>query len=486
LTLARSSANDGGMLRAPTIAGLTALLTTCLAVAGSPPAVAQPAPAAKPYRPSPGNLAARRWFQDAKFGLFVHWGVYAVPGGEHKGQPAPGGAEWIMEKAAIPIAEYEPYAAQFNPTAFDPAQWVRLVKQAGMKYITITSKHHDGFAMWDSKVSDWNIVDRTPYKKDVLKLLADECRKQGIKLFFYHSHLDWHHPDYFPRGRTGKQTGRPESGDFNKYLDYMDAQLAELLGGGYGQVAGIWFDGWWDQQIKKMGKDPTAEPTRTQIDWRLRRTYDLIHRLQPAALIGNNHHVDPFPGEDFQMFEKDLPGQNTAGFNTDSKVGSLPLETCETTNVSWGYKRADTKWKDHKKLVHLLVGAAGRNANLLLNVGPRGDGSFTPEAVKQLEALGTWTKQYGESIYGTRGGPVPPQPWGVTTQKGKKVFVHVLDGSAVSGDQIPLSGLEGRVKRARLLKDGQSIELDAGGGSLRLPAAMRDEVDTVIVLDGTR
>ncbi len=367
-----------------------------------------------------------------------------------------------------------------------PAQWVRLVKQAGMKYITITSKHHDGFAMWDSKVSDWDIVDRTPYKQDVLKLLADECRKQGIKLFFYHSHLDWHHPDYFPRGRTGKHTGRPESGDFNKYLDYMDAQLAELLGGRYGQVAGIWFDGWWDQQIKKMGKDPTADPLATQVDWRLRRTYDLIHKLQPAALIGNNHHVAPFPGEDFQMFEKDLPGQNTAGFNTDSTIGSLPLEMCETTNVSWGYKRTDTKWKDHKKLVHLLVGAAGRNANLLLNVGPKGDGTFPPEAVKQLEGLGTWTKQYGESIYGTRGGPVPPQPWGVTTQKGNKVFIHVLDASAASGEQISLPGLEGRVKRARLLKDGKAVELDAGTGSLRLPAAMRDEVDTVIVLDRAR
>jgi alpha-L-fucosidase len=468
-----ASANYRSMLRAPIVAGLISFLTASPALA-------------EPYRPTAGNLAARRWFQDAKFGLFVHWGVYSVPGGVHKGKPAPGGAEWIMEKGEIPIAEYEPYAAQFNPTGFDAAQWVRLVKQAGMKYITVTSKHHDGFAMWDSKVSDWDIVDRTPYRKDVLKLLADECRKQGIKLFLYHSHLDWHHPEYFPRGRTGKHTGRPESGDFNKYLDYMDAQLAELLSGRYGQVAGIWFDGWWDQQIKKLGKDPTADPVATQVDWRLRRTYDLIHKLQPAALIGNNHHLAPFPGEDFQMFEKDLPGQNTAGFNTDSKIGGLPLEMCETTNVSWGYKRTDTKWKDHKQLVHLLVGAAGRSANLLLNVGPKGDGTFPPEAVKQLEQLGTWTKPYGESIYGTRGGPVPPQPWGVTTQKGNKVFVHVLDASAANGEQIPLPGLEGRVKRARLFKDGKAVELDAGTGSLRLPAAMRDEVDTVIVLDRAR
>jgi alpha-L-fucosidase len=442
------------------------LVALAFALAASGRAEADPAPPVSPYHPADANLAARRWFQDAKFGLFVHWGVYAVPGGEHKGKPVDGGAEWIMEKGKIPIPEYEPYAAAFNPTAFDAREWVRLAKQAGMKYITITSKHHDGFAMWDSKVSDWDIIDRTPYKKDVLKLLADECRKQGLKLFFYHSHLDWHHPDYFPRGRTGHHAGRPESGDFNKYLDYMDTQLTELLGGRY-------------------GKEPNAEPSRTQVDWRLRQTYDLIHRLQPAALVGNNHHLAPLEGEDFQMFEKDLPGQNTAGFNTDAQIGRLPLEMCETTNVSWGYKRTDTRWKSHKQLVHMLVGAAGRNANLLLNVGPMATGKFPPEVVKQLAEIGAWTRRYGESITGTRGGPVPPQPWGVTTQKGNRVFVHVLDGSAAPGEEISLPGLTGSVKRARLMNGGKPVRFDAASGSLRLPVDLRDPIDTVVVLERT-
>src|SRR5438045_3084968 len=172
------------------------------------------------YKPTPENLKNREWFQDAKFGLFIHWGVYSVLGD----------GEWVMNVQQIPIKTYEKLPSFFNPTQFDPVAWVQMAKDAGMKYITITTKHHDGFAMFDSKVSDYNIVKRTPYGKDVLKMLADECKKHGIKLFFYHSQLDWHHPEYFPRGNTGRNyTGRPESGDMNKYLDYMDAQLTELL-----------------------------------------------------------------------------------------------------------------------------------------------------------------------------------------------------------------------------------------------------------------
>ena len=264
------------------------------------------AAAAQTYKPAETNLKARQWFQDSKFGLFIHWGVYSVLGD----------GEWVLNNRKMPLSEYEKLPAQFNPAEFDAAEWVSLAKAAGMKYITITSKHHDGFAMWQTKQNQWNIVDSTPYKKDPLKMLAEECRKQGIKLFFYHSHLDWRHPDYYPRGRTGHNTGRPESGDFNRYLDFMDGQLRELLTN-YGEIGGVWFDGWWDK--------PTA-------DWRLQKTYNLIHDLQPAALIGNNHHRKPFDGEDFQMFEKDLPGQNTAGFNAESQIGraSCRERVCST------------------------------------------------------------------------------------------------------------------------------------------------------------
>jgi alpha-L-fucosidase len=275
--------------------GLWLLSLSCFSLCALPEhSVAQSS-----YQPTAANLEARRWFQDAKFGLFVHWGVYSVLGD----------GEWVMNNRRIPIGDYEKLPAQFNPTEFNAAEWVALAKAAGMRYITITSKHHDGFAMFGSKVSDYNIVDRTPYKKDPLKRLADECHKQGVKLFFYHSQLDWHHPDFFPRGTTGRDAGRPEQGNWPRYIDYMNAQLRELLTG-YGDIAGIWFDGWWD---------------RPDADWRLDETYKLIHDLQPRALIGANHHRRPFAGEDFQMFEKDLPGAKTAGFNKDSEVGTLPL-----------------------------------------------------------------------------------------------------------------------------------------------------------------
>ena len=410
---------------------------------------------ANDYAPAPENLEARRWFQDAKFGLFVHWGVYSVLGD----------GEWVMNNRRIPARDYEKLPALFNPTEFDAKEWVSLAKSAGMKYITITSKHHDGFAMFDSKVSDWDIVDRTPYKKDVLKALADECQRQGLKLFFYHSHLDWHHPDYYPRGRTGREAGRPDSGEWYRYLDYMDAQLTELLTN-YGPVGGIWFDGWWD---------------RPDADWRLQKTYDLIHRLQPAALVGNNHHKKPFPGEDFQMFEKDLPGKNTAGFNADSEIGNLPLETCETINNSWGFNINDPRYKSTRDLVHYLVRAAGYGANFLLNVGPMPNGRIQPEFVTRLQEIGRWLERNGESIYGTRGGPVPPRPWGATTRKGNTVYVHLLDWE---DEALALPSLGGKVASARLLVGGAPVAVreEAGSVVLRVPTAGRDAFDPVVAV----
>ncbi|MFB3903920.1 MAG: alpha-L-fucosidase [Acidobacteriota bacterium] len=413
--------------------------------------------AADGYQPSPANLQAREWFQDSKFGLFVHWGIYSVRGR----------AEWVLYNDRIPLRNYETLAQFFNPTEFDPAEWVALVKEAGMKYITITSKHHDGFAMFDSRVSDWDIVDRTPYKKDVLKMLADECRRQGIKLFFYYSQLDWRHPDYFPLGRTGEGLGRAEQGDWQKYLEYQDSQLRELLTN-YGEIGGIWFDGWWD---KKDG------------DWKLERTYKLIHDLQPQALVGNNHHQAPFPGEDFQMFEKDLPGRNTAGFNAESKIGDLPLETCETINGSWGFNLSDNRFKSTRELVHYLVKAAGNNANFLLNVGPMPNGKIQPEFVQRLKEMGAWLKVYGDSIYGTRGGPVSQRPWGVTTAKENRVFVHILDWP---DRMLVLPALGRPVKAARLLKDGAKVEVrqSPAGTVLILPAGpAAGEVDTVVELE---
>ena len=412
---------------------------------------------AQSYQPSPENLAARQWFQDSRFGLFIHWGVYSVPG---KG-------EWVMNNDKMSVAEYEKFAPRFDPEQFDAAAWVKLAKDAGMKYITITSKHHDGFAMWGTKQSKWNIVDATPYAKDPLKMLAEECHRQGIKLFFYYSQLDWHNPDYFPLGKTGHASDRPAGGDFNKYLDYMDAQLRELLTG-YGDIAGVWFDGMWDK--------PDA-------DWRLNRTYSLIHSLQPAALIGSNHHLKPFDGEDFQMFEKDLPGQKTHGFNDTSEIGNLPLETCDTISGAWGYNSQDHQYKSAKELIQYLVKAAGNNANFLLNIGPRPDGTIQPEFVDRLHDIGEWTRKYGGSIYGTRGGPISPRPWGVTTKKGTKVYVHILDWQ---DDALAIPEI-GHIASARVWPDGPKVEVkNAFGPVLRIPAASRNPIDTIIEVETGR
>jgi alpha-L-fucosidase len=407
------------------------------------------------YQPTPENLKAREWFQNNKFGLFIHWGVYSVLG---KG-------EWVMNNDKMTVAEYEKLPPAFNPTEFNPAEWVAMVKDAGMKYITITSKHHDGFAMWGTKQSDWDIVHRTGYRKDPLKMLADECHRQGIKLFFYHSQLDWHHPDYYPLGRTGHASGRPGGGDFNKYLDYMDNQLRELLTG-YGEVGGIWFDGMWDK--------PDA-------NWRLGRTYSLIHSLQPAALVGSNHHLKPFEGEDFQMFEKDLPGGRNSEFNAKSEIGALPLETCDTINNAWGYNSTDKKFKSTKQLVQYLIRAAGNNANFLLNIGPMPTGKIQPEFVERLHGMGDWMRANGESIYGTRGGPITPRPWGVTTQKPGKIYVHVLDWQ---DDLLALPKLP-NVQSASLWPSGKTVEVkqDAAGTVLRFPSSDRDPIDTIIVLN---
>ena len=429
---------------------LSALLFTILALPAALPA--------QDYVPTPENLRAREWFQDARFGLFIHWGVYSVLAD----------GEWVMNQRKMTVAEYEQLPPQFNPTKFDPAAWVAIARDAGIRYLTITSKHHDGFAMWGTRQGRWNIVDATPYGRDVLMALADECRKQGLKLFFYHSQLDWHPPDYFPRGRTGRTAGRPESGEFDRYLDYMDAQLAELLVN-FGPVAGIWFDGMWDK--------PDAE-------WRLARTYGLIHRLQPAALVGSNHHLAPYPGEDFQMFEQDLPGQNRAGHSANSQIGSLPLETCDTINRSWGYNASDRRFKSSRELLQYLVRAAGYGANFLLNVGPMPDGTIQPEFRERLAEMGAWLRANGESIYGTRAGPVTPRSWGVTTQTATRVYVHVLDWS----DELLALPKIARVRNPRLLRSGAPVKMSKidGGLVLQLPAAQMDPVDTVIVLEKTK
>lgn len=359
---------------------------------------------AQHYTPSAEILEAQKEFRDDKFGVFIHWGVYSMLGID----------AWAMTDKNINYQEYAKLASGFYPSRFDAAKWVAAVKASGAKYICITSRHHDGFSMFHTATSDYNIVDATPFKRDILRELADECAKQDIRLHFYYSHLDWHRTDY-PWGDTGRGTGRLNpAGDMNSYHAFMMNQLTELLTN-YGEVGAIWFDGLWDQQKKP------------DFDWRLDEQYALIHGLQPACLVGNNHHLAPFEGEDIQIFERDLPGENTAGFSAGQPVAQLPLETCETMNGAWGYNITDSVYKSTKTLIHFLVRAAGKDANLLLNVGPQPNGEFPEVAVERMQAIGDWMKVYGETIYGTRGGCVSARPWGVTTQKGDKLYVHILD-----------------------------------------------------------
>jgi alpha-L-fucosidase len=408
------------------------------------------------YQPSPENLQARREFQDMKFGMFIHWGVYSVLGD----------GEWVFHNRKLTVDQYNRLPLFFDPEKFDAHTWVSLAKSAGMQYITITSRHHDGFAMFDSKVSDWNIVARTPYKKDPLKMLADECHRQGIKLFFYYSQLDWHNPDYYPRGATNWANGRPDRGDWNAYLDtYMDGQLTELLTN-YGPIGGIWFDGMWDK--------PDA-------DWHLEKTYALIHKLQPAALIIPNHHQTPRPGEDVQTFERDLPGQNTAGFNTKYVSRQLPLESSDTLNDNWGFNIGDSQYKSAAELVRRLVRAAGNNSNLLMNIGPYPNGEIDPQFVTRLQAVGEWLAKYGDSVYGTRGGPIPAGDWGVTTEKADKIYVHVL---AWNAPLLALPPISYKVASAHSFIDNSAVEVtqNAGGVILKLPAPKKDETDRVVVL----
>ena len=394
------------------------------------------------YTPTPENLQARREFADSKFGIFIHWGIYSMF--------AQG--EWYLQNAEIDKAEYAKAADAFYPHRFDAKAWVAAIKDAGAKYICFTSRHHDSFSMWDTAESDYNIVDATPFGRDVIKELADECHKQGIKLHLYYSHLDWARDEY-PMGRTGKKIiGRDTAKvDWPKYYDFMNRQLTELLTN-YGEIGAIWFDGWWDH-------DEDSIP----FDWQLQEQYAMIHRLQPQCLVGNNHHQVPFSGEDIQIFERDLPGENKAGLSGQD-VSRLPLETCQTMNGMWGYKLIDQNYKSTETLIQYLVSAAGKGANLLMNVGPQPNGEIPAAALQRLKEMGEWTRANGETIYGTTAGDIPVQEWGVTTRKGERLFVHImnLDSTELF---LPLGC---KVKKAFTYADKKPVKVKKTKGGVKL------------------
>lgn len=345
-----------------------------------------------------------RWFREARFGMFIHWGLYAIPAGEWKGKTYNGAGEWLMYHAQIPPEKYEPLQKQFNPVKFNAREWVRIAKTAGMKYIVITSKHHDGFCLFDSKFTDYDIMG-TPFKRDILKELSRACKENGIRLGFYYSIMDWHHPDYLPRRPWDKRDA--SQANFQRYIEYMKNQLRELLTH-YGDIGILWFDGEWEETWNhEYGKD----------------LYNFVRSLQPNIII--NNRVDKgreAKGEhygDYGTPEQEIPASGLPG---------MDWETCMTMNDTWGYVKHDNNWKSADTLIKNLVDIASKGGNYLLNVGPNALGEIPQESVERLKTIGAWLKRNGEAIYGTSASPFSEKlEWGRVTQKPGKLFLHVFD-----------------------------------------------------------
>lgn len=412
---------------------------------------------AQSYIPTEENLRSREAFAEDRFGIFIHWGIYSMF--------AQG--EWYLQNAGLNCHEYAKAADAFYPHRFDAKEWVAAVKASGAKYICFTTRHHDSFSMWDTEESEYNIVDATPFKRDVLRELAKECKRQGIALHLYYSHADWTRDEY-PRGRTAREvTGRDEALiNWDAYYDFMNRQITELLTN-YGPIRAIWFDGWWDHD-----EDPTP------FDWELDEQYALVHRLQPACLVANNHHQVPFEGEDIQIFERDLPGENTHGLSGQA-ISRLPLETCQTMNGMWGYKVVDQNYKSTETLIRYLVSAAGKGANLLLNVGPQPNGELAAEAVERMRDMGAWLEKNGETVYGTEAGDIKQQEWGCTTRKGDRLFVHIFE---LEGDTLLLP-LECEVLEAKSYADGSAIAFHKSDEGVVLEVGnVENEIDYIVEL----
>ena len=411
--------------------------------------------------------ARMAWWREARFGMFIHWGLYAIPAGEYQGRRDPEIGEWIMKHLRIPIPEYERFLPRFNPTRFDAREWVRIAKHAGMKYIVITSKHHDGFALFDSKVSNYDVM-ATPFGRDVLGELAGAAREAGIRLCFYHSILDWHHPD--AQGPAFPDYEKVANPNWARYVEgHMKPQLRELLSG-YGKVGVLWFDGDW---IKEWSDDQGRE------------LYALLRGLQPDLIINNRVGAGrrgmagmtkegSFAG-DFGTPEQEVPATGIPG---------VDWESCMTMNDTWGYKHFDQNWKSAQTLIRTLVDVASKGGNFLLNVGPTAEGLIPGPSVERLAAMGRWLRVNGESVYGSGPSPVAAPAWGRITSKPGRLYLHVFDWPASGTLEVPLSGAP---RRASLLADAARAALPArvekGTLRLTLPGTAPDPVASVVVLE---
>ncbi|MBS1604345.1 MAG: alpha-L-fucosidase [Bacteroidetes bacterium] len=449
---------------------LSFLFLSLALVAG--PAVAQ-------QRPKEERMA---WWREARFGMFIHWGVYAVLAGEYDGHTINKAAEWIMNRGKIPVAEYHQVANRFNPVKYDPDAWVRTAKEAGMKYIVITAKHHDGFALFGTRASRWNVVDATPYGRDLLKPLAEACRKYGIKLGFYYSQAqDWNNPGgAASRKLTSEGWANPDSARIDAYTaehkghwdpaqttqtmgEYIDKvavpEVRELLTN-YGDVAVLWWD------------------TPTDMTDEYASKLNALLSLQPNIITNDRLKRPDFPG-DYKTPEQKIPNL--------SELDGKDWETCMTMNGTWGFKASDHNWKTPTTLIHNLVDIASKGGNYLLNVGPTAEGEIPQPSIDALKVIGEWMKTNGEAIYSTKASPLPPLAWGRCTQKmeGSNTILYLSVFDWPADGKLTVPGIKGKVRRATLITWGKKLDYENGADGLviHVPPTMPDKLATVIKVE---
>lgn len=433
---------------------LLALMTLSVAIAQTP------------HETKAQKDARMNWWRQARFGMFIHWGLYSVPAGKWKDKDNYG--EWIMESAHIPVSEYEKFVGQFNPVKFNADEWAKMAKDAGMQYVTITTKHHDGFALFDTKAGPYNVM-ATPFHRDIMKELSTAVRKQGLVQCWYHSIMDWHHPDYVPH--RAWSTKQPSDTNFQRFVDYLHQEVSELLTN-YGPIGVMWFDGEWES---------TWNHEQGQA------LYDLCRKLQPSVIVNNRVDIgrggmggmsDAGFAGDFGTPEQEIPATGLPG---------VDWETCMTMNNNWGYNAADHNFKSTEDLIHKLCDIASKGGNFLLNIGPKADGSFPDESVQRLKEIGAWMKVNGQSIYATTASPFKGLEWGRCTQKSTgentMLYLQVFDWPKDGKLQVP--GLGNEAVSAKLLGSTARIDAKREGPNLMLDVskATPNSLCTVVALE---
>ncbi len=413
-----------------------------------------------------------KWWQEARFGMFIHWGLYAIPAR----------GEWVRSTEEIPIEDYQQYFDEFNPINYNPGEWARAAKKAGMKYVVMTAKHHDGFCLFDSKLTDYKATN-TPAGRDLIQEYVEAFRKEGLKVGFYYSLLDWHHPDYPAYGdnihpmRDNEAYKEEENDkDFSNYVEYLHGQVRELLTN-YGKIDVIWFDFSYDDMIGEK--------------WQATKLVKMVRELQPEIIIDNRlggdikaEEPEVFAG-DFASPEQIIPPEGVI----NQKGEPVPWEACITLNNNWGYSAADKDYKSPKQVIRALVECVSKGGNLLLNVGPDAKGEIPEKSLEIMDEVGSWIYKNGESIYGCGKADLANPEWGRFTQKGNKLYAHVLD-RGIGPVNIP--GMRGKLHKARLLADNSEVICNKDWFAEKYPddllidlkdAKLPDERDTVVMLE---